>query len=226
VTFACLVSALAWSATAHAKAMHPSTGGWRGAGHKIAAPSVVGGGVWFSRIAASDTRLYAVQPRVPGDSWTFQPPVVAAGPELRYAVFVAGALYCGAAGGLAFGHARSEGADDAVTAVDGLNFWHARVGPLLGVSSPIGSSLSVRGEVLVAYQAMRARHRERSTGAVWLERTAINASFAAEARVAIDWWLTPNATLSMWAGIDVVRFGNQSAGVAAAWHFQSWDESH
>jgi hypothetical protein len=46
-----------------------------------------------------------------------------------------------------------------------------------------------------------------------------------EPRMALDAWLTPDTTLTAWAGTNVLRPGDLSMGIALAAHLRAFDGS-
>jgi hypothetical protein len=185
-----------------------------------------GAGLWISSV---QPRGEAFEKSLPHTSYRaadfLRGPVRSYGFDLRVAAFLSRALYVGGTFGLSGGHADARGfatENHAVAPLDGMNFTHARVGPLLGLRAHLGKT-SVRVEVLGAVQAMQLKYRETYHDGRSRERAMGGVSIAVEPRAAVDWWLTPFTSLSLWGGLDVIRPGNSSIGFAIASHVRAFD---
>ena len=95
-----------------------------------------------------------------------------------------------------------------------LTLFHARVGPAVGVRVPLGR-VSLRVEGLTALQLLLLSREGKDGGG--------GAMIAIEPRVALDFWLAPDTTLTTWAGTNLLRSGDSSFGLALAAHVRAFD---
>jgi hypothetical protein len=140
--------------------------------------------------------------RSPGDG----APIRGYGIDFRLAGYFARHGYLAFDWALALGRARSDA---------GVNFFQARVGPTVGVRVPLGR-LSLRVEGLTALQVLLVSTGDRG-------KSSGGAMLAIEPRVAVDWWFTPDSTLTAWAGANVLRNGDYSFGLSIGGHLRAFD---
>jgi hypothetical protein len=127
----------------------------------------------------------------------------------------------------AFGIGRAEGdghdlAGNRLTPAAGVNFFQARVGPAFGVRVPLGR-ISLRLEGLTALQILLLATKRSGPDGVTVKGGNGGVMLAIEPRVAVDWWFTPDSTLTAWAGTNVLRTGDYSMGLTAAFHLRAFD---
>ncbi len=151
-------------------------------------------------------------------------PIQSYGLDFRVGGMFARHGYFGFDMGVAAGHAsgapvRESGFQLAPAA--GLNFIHMRFGPVLGVRVPLGK-VSLRVEALTGLQVFALMTDARAPDG----RTSAGVALfggVVEPRLAADFWLSPDTTLSTWAGYNVLRPGDTTFGLSLAAHFRAFD---
>jgi len=127
--------------------------------------------------------------------------------------------------GLALGHAQASAYETTGTRLvpaAGVNVIDARVGPVFGARLPLGR-LSLRLEGMTALQLLFVIANRIGPEGTKRPAGEGGALLAIEPRAALDWWFTPDSTLSAWAGANVLRPGDYSMGLSLAAHVRAFD---
>lgn len=152
-------------------------------------------------------------------------PIRSFGVDLRLGGYFARYGYVALDWALGLGHAQGQpwaSSGYRIEPASGVNFFHARVGPAVGVRVPLGK-VSLRFEGLTALQLLllstevygpEGTRRDGGGGGVML---------ALEPRAAIDLWVAPDTTLSAWAGANLLRSGDYTSGLSLAAHVRAFD---
>lgn len=164
--------------------------------------------------------------RTPIDAGQFvRGPIQSHGINFRLGGYFARYGYLGIDWAFALGHARAEPHDTAgyrVAPTPGINFFQGRVGTLFGVRAPLGK-VSLRLEVLTGLGLMFLSNRTLDANGVARDGATGGFAFVVEPRVAADFWVTPDTTLSLWAGSSVLRTGDHSFGTTLTFHLRAFD---
>lgn len=162
-------------------------------------------------VATTNSRLHGTLRAYGGE-------VRAGGYFTRYTYFALGF-------GLALGSNKGDTVESnghQVSRQDGVNFIHARFAPVVGVRAPLGR-LAFRLELATALQLVSVQFK--AIGADGSEKagSAGSAGFALEPRVAVDVWPTPDTTLSLWSGANLLRPGEMTFGLMIGGHIRAFD---
>lgn len=176
--------------------------------------------------SAFDGEVSGANGKLPFEAARFvRGPIQSYGGDLRVGGFFGRNGYVAFDVGFALGHARGEPYERGgyrLSPASGVNFVHARVGPVIGFRVPLGH-LSLRFETVTAFQALLLMTRVDGPEGTNKQGGTGGAMLAIEPRVALDLWLTPDTTLSAWGGTNVLRPGDVSTGVSLAAHFRAFD---
>jgi len=136
------------------------------------------------------------------------------GAAVRAGGMVSPFAYVGVEWALGFGRAPRRDANE-VTAGSALfgQGWGAVVA---GARVPLGR-ISLRLELATGAQLLTVSSDDRRPA------SATRIAVLAQPRAAIDWWVTPDTTVSGWLGTDAVWPGNYTFGIAATVHARAFD---
>jgi len=103
-----------------------------------------------------------------------------------------------------------------------LDFVHVRESLVLGGRVPLGR-LSLRVETLVGFDIASAGVEMRKGQGEWQRGSVTSFMFLLEPRVAVDVWMTPWSTVSVWAGTNFLHPSDRATGISFAIHGRSFD---
>lgn len=103
-----------------------------------------------------------------------------------------------------------------------LDFVHVREALVLGGRVPLGR-LSLRVESLVGFDVVSASLEMRKGQGDWRRGSVTSFTFLLEPRVAVDVWMSPWSTVSLWAGTNFLHPNDRATGVSFAIHGRSFD---
>ena len=136
-------------------------------------------------------------------------------------------VYLGIDWGLAFGSVRTkldhQEPNVELTNAGGINFFHGKLGGVVGVSVPIGP-LNARLESVVGVEMASVSANAKRVGQGQFIRggfTSVN--LLLEPRIGVDVWTSPWSTITAWGGVNMVYPSERSMGVSFALHGRAFD---
>lgn len=147
------------------------------------------------------------------------------GGDLRVGGHLSPYVYLGFGFGFALGANASrtvEAGGYRVALRDGVNLIHARFAPFVGVRAPLGR-VSLRAELAPALQAQIVLFKAYAADGSQKPGSGGGIGLILEPRVAVDYWLTPDTTLSLWSGANAMRPGDLTFGLTLLGHLRAFD---
>ncbi len=191
-------------------------------------PFFGGIGVWSSSISSSFAAKFSGT-TIAADSAQLSPgPLRAHGGELRVGIQLSPYAYLGFGYGLALGANSSRTIESdgyRVALRDGINFIHGRFAPFVGVRAPLGR-VSLRAELAPAVQVQLVLFKATAAGGPEKPGSAGSIGVILEPRLAVDYWLTPDTTLSLWSGANAMRPGDLTFGLSLMGHLRAFDGAY
>jgi hypothetical protein len=195
-------------------------------------PVFIGIGAWSSLVQPTGSAFSGTlrgkngENPVAFDSASFiRGPIQSYGFDIRLGGYFARYGYVAFDWGLALGQARGDTLTTGgyqLSPSSGVNFFHARVGPAVGVRIPLGF-MSLRVEGLTALQVLILSTEVNGPDGTRKNGGTGGAMLAVAPRVAADFWVTPDTTLTAWAASNVLRSGDHSFGLSIAAHVRAFD---
>jgi hypothetical protein len=150
------------------------------------------------------------------------------GGDIRVAAMVSSYFYIGFGWGLALGSNTGNTVESngyRVALGSGVNMIDARVAPFFGVRAPLGR-LSLRAEVAPSLQILTVLVRATDGGGKETAGSLGGFRFALEPRLAVDYWVTPDTTFSLWSSANALRPGDMAVGLAVMGHIRGFDGTY
>ncbi len=105
---------------------------------------------------------------------------------------------------------------------DGINVYHGRLAWFVGFRVPLGR-VSLRLEMPVALQMIGFQMKAIAPDGTKIAGGGHKLGVALDPRVMVDLWVTPDTTLSLWTGANLLRPGDFAAGLMIGGHLRAFD---
>ncbi len=144
--------------------------------------------------------------------------------DLKTVGFVSRAVYVGGEIDLGFGGASSVilGPPPSTVSTTGPAV-HFVGGAIVGAQTIRKGPFQLRGEIFGGGRLVVVGGKDDAAASATSGAAFLGGAWVVEPRAAVDVWLTPDTTLGLWAGSDVLQRGAWSTGIAFAFHSRSFD---